>query len=588
MASDIVVPTLGESVTEATVARWLKQPGEAVKLDEALVELETDKVTLEVNAAAAGVLAEILVPQGETVAVGALLGRLEAGSAEGKAPPAKVPAKVEVAAAKAGKAIEAGPEPLAKRTAPPTPAPAAAPAARASAALVEVKVPTLGESVTEAIVARWIRQAGEAVAADEPLVELETDKVTLEVNAPAAGVLAEIKAATGATVAVGALLATLEAGGAPRAASAAPGPAATPPTQAAPAAPAPAPVPTETPAPLDPRQVGRSAAGGRIGATDLLSFITGQALSPAVARLVAENNLDPGRIPASGKEGRLTKDDVLRVLRDPGRLKPAPMAATPRPGLSLPGGAAPGPAPAPAPVAAGAPHAREERVKMTKLRQTIARRLKEAQNTAALLTTFNEVDMSAVMQLRNLHKEAFEKKHGVKLGFTSFFAKAAVAALKAVPGVNGRIEGDEIVYAQHYDLGMAVSTPAGLMVPVIRDCDTKSFAAIERELGELAAKARDGKLSLPEMSGGTFTITNGGVFGSLLSTPIINPPQSAILGLHKIEERPIALKGQVVIRPMMYLAVSYDHRLIDGREAVTFLVKIKEAIEAPETLLLDL
>ncbi len=591
MATDIVVPTLGESVSEATVARWLKQPGEAVKQDEALVELETDKVTLEVNAPTAGVLSEVLVPQGQTVEVGALLARLEAGAA---APAPKAATKKAPAAA--------GPEPVGTRGAPkaeepapapapgPTqsPAPAPAKAGVPAAGRVEVKVPTLGESVTEAIVARWIRQSGDAVAADEPIVELETDKVTLEVNAPVAGVLGDVKVAAGATVEVGALLASIAPGAAPGAATVAPGTGTIPENKEAPApAPAPAAAPAKAQA-LDPRQVSRTAAGGRIGAGDLVAFLSGQPLSPAVAKLVADNNLDPSRIPASGKDGRLTKDDVLQVLQNPGLLKPAPIANLAKPGLTAPGGAKPAPAPAPTPTPSGEAHPREERVKMTKLRQTIARRLKEAQNTAAMLTTFNEVDMSAVMALRSQHKDAFEKKHGVKLGFTSFFAKAVVAALQAVPGVNGRIEGDEIVYAHHYDLGMAVSTPSGLMVPVIRDCDAKSFADIERALGELAAKARDGKLSLPEMQGGTFTITNGGVFGSLLSTPIINPPQSAILGLHKIEERPIALKGKVVIRPMMYLAVSYDHRLIDGREAVTFLVKVKEAIEAPETLLLGL
>ncbi len=615
MATDIVVPTLGESVTEATVARWLKQPGEAVKMDEALVELETDKVTLEVNAASAGVLTEIVVPQGETVEVGALLGRLEVGAAATAAPapspapaPAKAPPKTAESAVpppKPGKGIDTGPEPVvardkAKAAEPAAPAPAPAPSkaggAPSDSKPVEIKVPTLGESVSEAIVARWIRQAGDAVAVDEPIVELETDKVTLEVNAPVAGILGELKVAAGATVEVGTLLASIAPGAQPGAKTVAPtlatipenrempdGDTAVPQPDAPPAA-----APAKPAAPLDPRQVARSALGGRIGASDLLSFITGQPLSPAVAKLVAENDLDPGRIPASGKDGRLTKDDVQQVLRNPGLLKPAPMANLAKPGLTAPGGAKPSPAPAPSPTPAGEAHPREERVKMTKLRQTIARRLKEAQNTAAMLTTFNEVDMSAVMALRSAHKEAFEKKHGVKLGFTSFFAKACVAALKDVPGVNGRIEGDEIVYAHHYDLGMAVSTPAGLMVPVIRDCDTKSFAEIEQELGALAAKARDGKLSLPEMQGGTFTITNGGVFGSLLSTPILNPPQSAILGLHKIEERPIALKGQVVIRPMMYLAVSYDHRLVDGREAVTFLVKVKEAIEEPERLLLGL
>jgi len=595
--ADITVPTLGESITEAIVARWLKQPGEAVAADEALVELETDKVTLEVNAPAAGVLAEVAAATGATVAVGALLGRIEANGQATAAAPAPKPARREdPKPAEQAPARREEPKETEQpaRELPPDPERRAAPAAKSDGqgGGLEIVVPTLGESVTEAIVARWLKQPGEAVGADEPLVELETDKVTLEVNAPAAGTLAELKAAAGATVAVGALLALFVPGGR----------AAVPPRPAAPVASAPAPAAAPAPAPApgparaaaaDPRLVARTAPGGKIGANDLVAFLTGQALSPAVQRLVSEHGMDAQRIPASGKDGRLTKEDVLKALEDPGRLKPAPMARQDKPAVSLPGAAVPGaavpgaPPPRddrPAPAAA----AREERVRMTKLRQTVARRLKEAQNTAALLTTFNEVDMSAVLQLRSEHKEAFEKAHGVKLGFTAFFAKAAVAALKAVPAVNARIEGEEIVYARHYDLGMAVSTPQGLMVPVIRDCDAKSFAEIEQALGDLAARARDGKLKLDELQGGTFTITNGGVFGSLLSTPIINPPQSAILGLHKIEERPVAQKGQVVVRPMMYLAVSYDHRLIDGREAVTFLVKVKEAIEQPERLLLGL
>ncbi|GAB5469868.1 MAG: 2-oxoglutarate dehydrogenase complex dihydrolipoyllysine-residue succinyltransferase [Rhodospirillales bacterium] len=557
MASDILVPTLGESVTEATVSRWLKQPGEAVALDEALVELETDKVTLEVNAQSAGTLAEVLVPEGETVEVGALLGRL--GEADASAPP---PAKAPAPKAAEAPAAEA-----------PKAAPAPTPPADAGEVL-EVLVPTLGESVSEAIVSRWIKQEGEAVGADEPIVELETDKVTLEVNAPAAGSLQNQKVAEGESVEVGALLALVAAGAA--------GTASAPASTAAPAAaPASGPAPAANPAAgLDPAKL---ASKGQVDSSDLLAFLevappaAAMPLSPAVQRLVSEHSLDPARIPASGKDGRLTKEDVLKVVADPGLLRP--LAPPPAPA------APPQAAPAPATTSAARP---QERVRMTKLRQTIARRLKEAQNTAAMLTTFNEVDMSQVMALRSRYKESFEKTHGVKLGFTSFFAKAAVAALKAVPAANAQLDGEEIVYNHFYDIGMAVSAPSGLMVPVIRDCEAKSFAEIEAALGDLAARARDGKIAIEEMQGGTFTITNGGVFGSLLSTPIINPPQSAILGLHKIEQRPVAIDGKVEIRPMMYLAVSYDHRLIDGREAVTLLVKIKEAVEAPEKLLLGL
>ncbi len=565
MASDILVPSLGESVTEAIVSRWLKQPGEAVAMDEALVELETDKVTLEVNAPIAGSLGEILVPEGETVEVGALLGRVGEGGGAVAAAPAPAPAAP-------------APAPAA-----PAPAPVAAPPAQASGKSVEVKVPTLGESVTEAIVSRWIKQEGDAVGEDEPIVELETDKVTLEVNAPTAGVLEAHKAAEGDTVEVDALLAVIAAGAVAAstpAAAAALAPAAAPAT-----APAPAPVAAGANGGLDPASVSRST-NGKIGQADLLAYLGVAAatpvmpLSPAVQRLVSENDLDPGRIPATGKEGRLTKEDVLKVIEDPSLLIPLapPPVPTPPPAPS-----APLPATAPATEAP-----RQERVRMTRLRQTIAKRLKEAQNTAAMLTTFNEADMSAVMALRARYKESFEKAHGIKLGFMSFFAKAAVAALKAVPAANAQLDGDEIVYNHDVHIGMAVSAPAGLMVPVIRDCGAKSFAEIEASLVELAKRARDGKLGLEEMQGGTFTITNGGIFGSLLSTPILNPPQSAILGLHKIEERAVVIKGEVAVRPMMYLAMSYDHRLIDGREAVTTLVKIKEAIEAPEKLLLGL
>ncbi len=548
--SDILVPVLGESVSEATVAQWLKQPGEAVGADEPLVELETDKVTLEVNAPEAGVLAEVVAGEGSEVEVGALLGRIEAG----------------------GAAVAASPAPAAA-PAPQVSEPAPAPASGGEGTPTEIVVPALGESVTEATVAQWLKQPGDAFGVDEPLVELETDKVTLEVGAPAAGTLSEIRTAEGATVEVGAVLGLILAGaaGAP-----------SPPTAAAPAPAAPA----------------AAAAGPKHGE-----------LSPAVRKLVAENKLDPAAIPGTGKDGRITKGDVLAFMEGGGAaavpagtatnggLDPASVGHSGAGGkiskgdllafLGTPAGVAPQ-APAASAPALPAAGPREERVRMTKLRQTIARRLKEAQSTAAMLTTFNEADMGAVMALRAQHKDAFEKKHGVKLGFMSFFTKAVVKALKEVPAVNAEIQGDELVYKKHYDVGMAVSTPAGLMVPVVRDCDAKSFAEIEGAIMELALKGRDGKLTMDEMTGGTFTITNGGIFGSLLSTPILNMPQSGILGMHKIQERPMVVDGQVAARPMMYLALSYDHRIIDGREAVTFLVKVKEAIEDPERLLLDL
>jgi len=579
MAIDILVPALGESVSEATVAQWLKNPGDTVARDEPLVELETDKVTLEVNASEAGVLQEVLAGEGENVEVGAILGRIGAGNGAVAAAPAAAPEPTEP--------TPTAPEPVAPQPASPQAAAAAAPAAGGSP--VDIVVPALGESVTEATVAKWLKATGESVARDEALVELETDKVTLEVNAPDAGTLGDIKADEGATVEVGAVLGVVMAGAAaaPAAASAAP-----PTSEATPAAaekaatPAPAAAPAaETPAgpSFDPSLAQRSGPGGKITRADLAAFIEESMVGnvgPAVRKLIAEHSLDPATIPASGRDGRITKEDVLNVVE--GRTAPVPSAST------VPASAPAAPPPSSGTAVAPTPGVREERVRMTKLRQTIARRLKEAQNTAAMLTTFNECDMSASMALRAEYKEAFEKKHGRKLGFMSFFTKAVVAALKEIPAVNARIEGDEIVYNHFYDIGMAVSTPSGLMVPVLRDCDRKSFAEIESTLAELAGKGRDGKLSMDEMTGGTFTITNGGVFGSMLSTPILNMPQSAILGLHKIQQRPVAVDGAVQIRPMMYLALSYDHRIIDGREAVTFLVRVKENMEDPQRLLLDI
>ncbi len=405
----------------------------------------------------------------------------------------------------------------------------------------EVKVPTLGESVAEATIGEWLKKPGEAVALDEPIASLETDKVAVEVPSPVAGVMGQYIAQVGDNVAVGAVIATIEEGTG---------------AAAAPAAPAAAPAPAPAAAPV----ASVPAAAAAEAAT----------LSPAVRRAVLEHGIDPASIKGSGKDGRITKEDVLAAAA---AKTAAPAAATS----------------AAAPAAAAAAGGRgEERVKMTRLRQTVARRLKEAQDTAALLTTFNDCDMSAVIEARQTYKDAFEKKHGVRLGFMGFFAKAACLALKDVPAVNARIEGDEIVYHPYVDMSVAVSAPNGLVVPVVRDVQDMSFAQIEKAIADYGKKAKDGALTMADMTGGTFTISNGGVFGSLMSTPIINPPQSAVLGLHRIEDRPVVRNGQIVIRPMMYLALSYDHRLIDGREAVTALKIIKEAIEDPTRLLIDL
>jgi len=426
---------------------------------------------------------------------------------------------------------------------------------------MDIKVPTLGESVTEATVARWLKKVGDAVAMDDPLVELETDKVTLEVNAPAAGTLAEIAVEEGGNVAVGALLGRIGEGTAKGAAPAKPQPAA---AVASSESKAPA------PAAKAPAAVAASAsASGNVAVLDRSG--------PAVRKLVEENKLDPAKIPATGKDGRLTKGDVLTQLE---------RGATPVAAATA--GAKPAPQPQPAaPRPPREPGAREERVRMTRLRRRIAERLKEAQNNAAMLTTFNEVDMTEVMALRERYRESFEKKHGVRLGFMSLFVKACIVALKEIPAVNAEIDGDDLIYKNHYDIGVAVGTEQGLVVPVVRDADRLGFAEIEKTVAELGRRARDGKLSLEDLSGGTFTISNGGVYGSLMSTPILNPPQSGILGMHKIQKRPMVIGDRIEARPMMYLALSYDHRVVDGREAVTFLVRVKECIENPERMLFD-
>jgi 2-oxoglutarate dehydrogenase E2 component (dihydrolipoamide succinyltransferase) len=415
--------------------------------------------------------------------------------------------------------------------------------------MTEIRVPTLGESVTEATIGRWFKKAGDAVAVDEPLVELETDKVTIEVPAPSAGVLGEISAKDGDTVAVGALLGQINDGAAAAAAKPASAPA-RPSAQAAPPPPAAAPAPASKAPPA------------------------GAPPAPSVRKLSAESGIDASTVPGSGKDGRVTKGDMLAAIEK------AASAPTP---VNQPAASVQVRSPSPADDAA-----REERVKMTRLRQTIARRLKDVQNTAAMLTTFNEVDMTHIMAMRAQYKDVFEKKHGSKLGFMGFFTKACVQALKDIPAVNAEIDGTDLIYKNYYHIGVAVGTDKGLVVPVVRDCDHKSIAEIEKAIADYGRRARDGQLKIDEMQGGTFTITNGGIYGSLMSTPILNAPQSGILGMHKIQERPMAVGGKIEIRPMMYLALSYDHRVIDGKEAVTFLVRVKESLEDPARLVLDL
>ena len=421
--------------------------------------------------------------------------------------------------------------------------------------MAEIRVPTLGESVTEATIGKWYKRPGDAVAVDEPLVELETDKVTIEVPAPAAGVLADIAAKDGDTVAVGALLGQIKEG--------------------AGAVPTGKPIQkTDTTKPIDagpevpqPRADAKPAAKSPLPAVDM-------PLAPSVRKMAAETGVDPAKVDGTGKDGRVTKGDMMAAIeRAAAQPVPVPQTAA---AVQLR-------APSPADDAA-----REERVKMTRLRQTIARRLKEAQNTAAMLTTFNEVDMSAVMHLRNQYKDQFEKRHGVKLSFMGLFVRACVQALKDIPAVNAEIDGGDLIYKNYYHIGIAVGTEKGLVVPVVRDADAKSLAEVEKTISDFGRRARDGALKIEEMQGGTFTITNGGVYGSLMSTPILNAPQSGILGMHKIQERPMAVGGKIEARPMMYLALSYDHRIVDGREAVTFLVRVKESLEDPARMVLDL
>ncbi len=517
MATEVRVPTLGESVTEATIGTWFKNVGEMVAADEMLCELETDKVTVEVPAPAAGRLVEIVAREGETVGVNALLAQI---AEEGHTGPEEMTPKKSAVAA-----------PIAEE-------------GKMSGKNTDVMVPALGESVTEATVSTWFKKVGDAVAVDEMLCELETDKVSVEVPSPVAGVLAEIVAPEGATVDAKARLAVVTEGAAGVALKAA-----------------------------EPKAAALAAVGSPGAGPETPKPRADVEDAPSAKKAMAEAGLTADQVIGTGRDGRIMKEDVAKAAAAPA----APVVS-----------AAPAPAAAPRAPVPAEDAAREERVKMTRLRATIARRLKDAQNTAAMLTTYNEVDMKGIMDLRNEYKDAFEKKHGVKLGFMSFFVKACCHALKEVPEVNAEIDGGDVVYKNFVHMGVAVGTPSGLVVPVVRDADQMGFAAIEKKIAELGLRARDGKLSMAEMQGGSFTISNGGVYGSLMSSPILNPPQSGILGMHKIQDRPVVVGGQIVIRPMMYLALSYDHRIVDGKGAVTFLVRVKEALEDPRRLLMDL
>ena len=569
--TEVRVPTLGESVTEATVATWFKAKGDTVEADEMLCELETDKVTVEVPAPVAGKLSEIVAPEGETVGVDALLAQIEA--ADGASPAAETRAVTKDEAET--EAAAGYTEDVAKADAAPgaDDAPGADGVSEAHAASEEqgdapggggdgtpVMVPALGESVTEATVASWFKAEGDAVEVDEMLCELETDKVSVEVPAPAAGTLGAILAKEGETVAAGARLATITGAGAAGSAGATPSAEAG--AGASPEAASKSEEMDYGSTHEDRPAEGAPSGGGRGDVED----------APSAKAMMATKGLERGDVQGTGRDGRVMKSDVLEALSKP-REKPA----------GAKGAKAPPRAPVPAEQAE-----REERVRMTRLRQTIARRLKEAQDTAAMLTTYNEVDMTGIMELRNEYKDLFLKKHGVKLGFMSFFTRACCHALMEVPEVNAEIDGTDVVYKRYVNMGIAVGTPNGLVVPVIRDADAMGFAAIEKAIAEKGIAARDGKLSMADMQGGTFTISNGGVYGSLMSSPILNPPQSGILGMHKIQDRPMVVGGEIAIRPMMYLALSYDHRIVDGKGAVTFLVRVKEALEDPRRLLMDL
>jgi 2-oxoglutarate dehydrogenase E2 component (dihydrolipoamide succinyltransferase) len=530
MAVDMKIPAVGESITEVTVGTWYKKEGDQVKMDDVLCGLDSDKATFELTAEADGIL-HIMAQEGDVLPIGASICSIDTDGSG--AAPAPEPAKTEAPAAATPAPAEAAP----------------APAPAASTSVIEMKVPAVGESVTEVTIASWNKKDGDQVALDEVLCELESDKATFELPAEAAGTL-RIVAQAGDTLPIGALIAKIDVGAASASAVA--------PAQQAPAAPA------------DNASNGVSQNGNGYAAHHA---------SPAAAKILNEKGIPAQDIPGTGVGGRITKEDAMKAMATQPSAPAAPAPAQPAPAKAAP-------APQPAPAASGERGQRRE--KMTSLRRTIARRLVAVKNETAMLTTFNEVDMKPIMDLRNKFKDKFKEKHGVGLGFMSFFTKAICVALKDFPAVNAQIDGDSMVFNDFCDISIAVSTDRGLVVPIIRNAEQMSFAQIEKEIGRLAGLARDNKLTIDQMTGGTFTITNGGTFGSMLSTPIINAPQSAILGMHNIIERPVAINGEVVIRPMMYLALSYDHRIIDGKESVSFLVRVKQILEDPSRMLFDM
>jgi 2-oxoglutarate dehydrogenase E2 component (dihydrolipoamide succinyltransferase) len=555
MPTEIKIPAVGESITEVTIAKWLKQDGEAVKRDEVIAELESDKATFELPAEADGIL-KILVAEGETIGIGTAIAQLDGAGAS--AAPASAPASPAASADPVSQG-EQNPQasdqsgyggtpadrPSNDPSTPGAPAPAPASAPAAGGGVVEMKIPAVGESITEVTVAKWLKPDGAPVSRDEVIAELESDKATFELPAEADGTLRHA-VKEGETIGIGALNARIEGGSG---------------TAAAPTASAPAPAAAAPAAPAAPAQAAASGAA---------TYATGVP-SPAAGKILGEKGINAADVAGSGRDGRITKEDAQNAQAKPAALAPA--------------------APAAAPAAASQPAATEgnrgqRRERMSNLRKTVARRLVSVKNETAMLTTFNEVNMQPIMDLRNKFKDKFKEKNGVGLGFMSFFTKAVCVALKEWPAVNAYIDGGDIVYSDFCDISIAVSAPKGLVVPVIRNAEQLSFDGVEKEVVRLAGLARDNKLTIEQMTGGTFTITNGGIFGSMMSTPIINAPQSAILGMHNIIQRPVAENGQVVIRPMMYLALSYDHRVIDGRESVSFLVRVKELLEDPTRLLL--